>query len=860
MSVSSSGSSTSSQGLGYLNTATTLAGLLGTTNTSLTGLGAPVTLSGLSSGIDTSEIIAELMQVNQIPQQQLQTQLSSASTVLANYETLSNDIATLQTVSDTLESPSGWQAWIPSSTTDDATATVGTGAIGGSITFSVDALAQADSLISSGSVSSDSSQVTSGPLLVAVGGGALGIGTLASSNLSIGNHTIAVTQASAGATLTGATAPAASTTITAGSNDTLTYELDGSTKSLTIAAGSYTATQLAAAVQTASGGALSATINSGGDMVLTTTAQGSGTSLEVTGGDAATALGFSATPTSQATGTDGIVTVDGVANDLSNFSPSSPVVLNGANGSTVTATFTGPLSLGSMTAAEVNTGNGSLTSVVQAINSTGLGISASAINTGANQYNLSVQATATGAGNTINIDPGALSGLGELTTVTAAANAQITIGTGANAFSVTNNSNEINGLMPGVTIDLQQADPGVPTTISLQPDGQTMATTVQTLVTAANQLITDLNTATAYTPGAGGAAGKAGPLLGDPTAEGLLNSVLSAISGQAGVDSTGSAGLVGVTMNSDGTLSFDSATFAAAYDADPTAVANTFISGGSSSNPLMSFYESSDATAPGEYQVEVTQAATQATDTGAVVGGGNVSTAETLTVSGGSGTATYTTTAGESLTAIAAGLNQAFAANDVSVNAAVVNGAMQLSSMSYGSANSYTVTSTAAGAGTTGLVASANQAQTFTGTDAQGTINGQAATGTGQLLLGATGTSAQGLLVLVSATPEQLEQAGGSTSGTVSYTPGIAQALANAAYAAGNPDDGTVVNAIGGVQTNMSNLSSEISAWNPILQEQQTQLTDQYTAMETALAALKSTQSYLSEYINESSSSSSSNG
>ena len=62
---------------------------------------------------------------------------------------------------------------------------------------------------------------------MAVGGGALGIGTLASSNLPVGNHTVAVTQASAGATLTATAAPAASTVITAGSNDTLTYNLDG---------------------------------------------------------------------------------------------------------------------------------------------------------------------------------------------------------------------------------------------------------------------------------------------------------------------------------------------------------------------------------------------------------------------------------------------------------------------------------------------------------------------------------------------------------------------------------------------------------------------------------------------------------
>jgi len=337
-----------------------------------------------------------------------------------------------------------------------------------------------------------------------------------------------------------------------------------------------------------------------------------------------------------------------------------------------------------------------------------------------------------------------------------------------------------------------------------------------------------------------------------------LRSVLGAISGEAGVDSSGSAGLVGISMASDGNLNFNSAAFAAAYDANPTTVANTFTSGGSSSNPLMSYYQSSDATAPGSYQVDVTQAGSQASDTGAVLSGGVVSAPETLTITSNTTTASYTTTAGESLSDVAAGLNQEFAANNVTVNASVENGALSLTSMAFGSAASFSVASTATGAGTTGLVAAANEDQSFTGTDAEGTINGQAAIGTGQLLQGATGTASQGLLVLVSATAAQLSAAGGTTSSTVNYQPGIAQALANVAYAAGNPANGTVVNAISGVQSKIGNLQTEFTAWNPILQEQQTHLTDEYTAMETALASLKTTQSSLTQFMNSSGSSSSS--
>jgi flagellar hook-associated protein 2 len=861
MSVSSSGSST--QEFGYLNTAQSLATLMGTGDTAYTALEPPLTLSGLASGIDTAQIIADLMQAAEQPQEQLQTQLNQASTVMAAYQHLSNDVATLQSAADTLESPSGWQAWIPDSTTQDATAAVGSGAIGGSITFSVDSLAQADSEISSGSVSSQTAQITSGPLLVAVGGGALGIGTLASSSLSVGNHTVAVTQASAGASLTASNAPAASTTITAGSNDTLTYDIDGSSKSLTIPAGTYTPAGLAAAVQTASGGNLTALVNSSGDVVVSTAAQGSASNLQITGGDAAPALGFATTPTSTATGTDGIVTVDGVANTLNNFSPDQAVTLDGAGGTTVSATFTGPLTVGSLTGAEVNTGNGSLEAVVGAINGSGLGISASAVTTGVNEYRLSLQSTSAGAANTLNIDPNALSGAGTLTTVTSAADAAITVGNGPGAFQVTNGSNSITGLMPGVTLNLLRADPGTQTTISLQPDGQTMASTVQSLVTAANQLITDLNTGTEYAPGtssSGGAttSGTAGPLLGDPTAEGLLDSVLSAISGQVGVNSTGSSGLVGISINEDGTLSFDPNAFAKVYDANPTQVANTFISGGSSSNPLMSFYESTDATAAGAYQVDVTQAATQATDTGTAVTGGAVTAPETLTIASGGATASYTTAGGETVDQIATGLNQAFATNSVGLEASVVNGALVLTGMAYGSATSFTVTSTASGPGTSGLTSATGTPQTFTGTDVEGTINGRAATGTGQLLLGAAATPAQGMLVLVNATPAQLSSGAGAINGTITYQPGIAQALAAAAYAAGNPGTGSLANAITGQQSEMNDLSTQISDWNPILQEQQTQLQTEYDAMEATLASLKTTQSALAQYFNMSSNSSSS--
>ena len=69
--------------------------------------------------------------------------------------------------------------------------------------------------------------------------------------------------ASAGASLAAPGTPSVATTITAGTNDTLTYNLGGPAASLTVPPGTYTPAQLATAVQTASGGNLSATLSRG---------------------------------------------------------------------------------------------------------------------------------------------------------------------------------------------------------------------------------------------------------------------------------------------------------------------------------------------------------------------------------------------------------------------------------------------------------------------------------------------------------------------------------------------------------------------------------------------------------------------
>jgi flagellar hook-associated protein 2 len=839
---------------GYLNTAQTLAALTGNSGTTT----PTQSISGLVSGINTTSIISALMQQASQPQQALKTQLTSVNNQLTDWSGLSQDATQLQSAADVLNQPSGWSFYQADSSSSAVSATVGSGAVGGSLTFTVNQLAQAASVISNGTVSSTNAQVTTASsLLLAQGASAIGLGNL-TGNLALGNHTISVTTAATGAAVSSTGALAPSTTITAGSNDTLTYTLDGTSGSLTLAPGAnLSPSQLAAEITAGSNGSLTASVSSSGALTIATTTQGSSQTLSITGGSALTALGLSAGQSG--TGQDGVVSIDGTTTTLSTVTPGGSVTLNTPGGGTLTATVTGPLRAGSITADQVSVGNGSLQSVESAINSSGLGMTASTVQVGSSQYRLEITSNTTGAASDINLSSTALDAVGGTSVLTAGSDAQLTVGTGPGAFQVSSATNSVTGLMPGVTLQLNGTTAGQPVTVSLAADASAAAAQVSTLVTAANAMIKDLQTAmtlpakssTTTSSTSTQAQALEGILLGDPTANTLIDSLLGSVSSQGNPSGEGSAGAVGITMNTDGTLSFNQSAFEAAYTANPSAVAATFTQGGSSTAAGISVYQGSDATQSGSYAVDITQAATQASVTGSQVSGGAITGPETITLTGSGNTASYAATSGETLAAIAAGINAATATAGVGVEASVANGALTLTSTAYGSGGDFQVSSTAAGTGSSGLVATANTPVSATGLDVAGTIDGKAATGAGQLLIGALNSPAQGLLLQVTASAAQVGP--GGLSSTVTYSPGIAAALANAAYNAVNPVSGTIVSATNGLQTQASDLQTQIANWNPILAQKEQTLQQEYTAMETSLASLDNTKSQLGQSFTSSS-------
>ena len=411
-----------------------------------------------------------------------------------------------------------------------------------------------------------------------------------------------------------------------------------------------------------------------------------------------------------------------------------------------------------MTADNLSVGDGSLQSVVSAINGAGVGVTANALEVGTNSYALELTSNGTGTGSSTTIDTQAFaaSGLGALLTTTAAQNAVVSIG-GTGGYQVTSQTNALSGLLPGITINLASVS-STPVTVTVSPDGSTVAGSVQALVTAANQLLSTISTDTAYNS----QTKSAGPLNGDPSLTGLAQQVLAAVGeavGTSGAGSDGTAGeSAGLAITSQGTITFNQAAFEAAYAKNPTAVQAMFTEGGTFAAALptyagqVSVAGATDGTSPGSYAVSITQSAQQAVDTGSstwAAPASALSQAETYTVTGGSATATYAATAGETVADVVNGMNEALAAAGIDASAALVGSAgayqVQLASAAYGSAATFQVA--ASGSDQLGLTSGGS---TYTGTDVAGTINGLAAVGSGQDLSSYnTGDNSNGLVVQV---------------------------------------------------------------------------------------------------------------
>ena len=253
--------------------------------------------------------------------------------------------------------------------------------------------------------------------------------------------------------------------------------------------------------------------------------------------------------------------------------------------STTTPTFTIVGSTG--TQVEIDPASGSVNDIVTAINQSSAGVSAIAVasgkdaTTGATLYRLQLTSTNTGASGAFSIYQGSPSDVTAGTasnlldasgaaSIQSASDASVTLWAGtAAAQTVTSSTNTLSNLLPGVSVTVSKAVTS-PVTLTISPDTTTITNAASALVTAVQTILSSIATQSAITSStdsSGNITTSGGPF----TCDTLIRNAGTALFNAVAQTSTGvSPASIGIDINNDGTITFDSATFQAALASDPT--------------------------------------------------------------------------------------------------------------------------------------------------------------------------------------------------------------------------------------------------------------------------------------------------
>jgi flagellar hook-associated protein 2 len=106
-------------------------------------------VDGLVSGLSTSSMISQMMQVEAAPQTKLKTKVETAQTAVTSYQSVNTKLKALKSAAEAVGSMGSWRALKTNSTSEGVTATATGGLAGmtGSVKFDVSSVARAQTTI-----------------------------------------------------------------------------------------------------------------------------------------------------------------------------------------------------------------------------------------------------------------------------------------------------------------------------------------------------------------------------------------------------------------------------------------------------------------------------------------------------------------------------------------------------------------------------------------------------------------------------------------------------------------------------------------------------------------------------------------
>ena len=239
------------------------------------------------------------------------------------------------------------------------------------------------------------------------------------------------------------------------------------------------------------------------------------------------------------------------------------------------------------TQVQVQPASGSVADIAAAINQSSAGVSAIAVasgtdaTTGAALYRLQLTSSHTGASGAFGFYAGTPSAVTAGTAsnlltqpgsavIQTASDASVTLWAGTSAAqTVTSTSNTFSNLLPGVTVNVSKTST-TPVTLTVAQDTATITNAASTLVSGVDALLQSIassSAVTSTTDSSGNVSTSGGPFTGDSL---IRNAAYSLFNSVAQPSSGASPASIGIMINQDGSITFDTAKFQAALASDPS--------------------------------------------------------------------------------------------------------------------------------------------------------------------------------------------------------------------------------------------------------------------------------------------------
>lgn len=507
----------------------------------------------------------------------------------------------------------------------------------------------------------------------------------------------------------------------------------------------------------------------------------------------------------------------------------------------------------------IDSSNNSLEGLRDSLNDADINVTAAIINDGSG-YRLLLTSKETGAAQSMEIavddtdsDDTDTAGLSRFAFNASATNLEQTVAAqdsnlSINGVDIVDSSNQVTSAVEGVTFflnDLSESE----ATITVNQDKSAAISAIQNLVSSYNSFLTTAEAVAGYDPD----SGVGGPLQGDFTVRSLVSQVRQMITSEQ----SGSVGeyqhlsSVGIRSGVDGLLTFDQSIYNEAYANNADDLIGLFTSIGVPSDSAVTYDSAAPETSSGDYAVNLTQVATQATLTGAVLGfpivvdGSNNSFVLSLNEQQGGNlelTQGSYASASELTAEIQARINgdASFAENGyrvvVDINSS--SGAIEIKSEDYGAETKIELISADTGfVSTLGFVTQTE----FSGTDVAGTIGGELAVGEGQFLTGGEGSAAEGLKLLI-------ESQTTGAQGTVAYSSGVASRL-EGLISLYLDTGGTLDSRIESYEDQIEDINEQRERLAARLDSIETRFRRQFNNLDGLLAQLQTTGNFLSEQL-----------